>query len=88
MANHRSAIKRHKQSLVRRVANRSTKARVQSLTRKVQEAIAAGDAEAAASSLHLASKALAKAASKNVYHTRTASRRTSRLARSVASLKS
>ncbi len=86
MANHPSAIKRYRQARKRQEANQSAKARVRTLTRKVEVATAAGNAKAAAESLHIASRALAKAASKGLVHRKAASRRTSRLAKKVAKL--
>ncbi|MGH7290313.1 MAG: 30S ribosomal protein S20 [Myxococcota bacterium] len=86
MANHPSAIKRNKQARKRQVANQSAKARVRTLTRKVETTAGAGDAKAAKESLDVASRALAKAASKGLIHRKTASRRTSRLAKRVAKL--
>jgi small subunit ribosomal protein S20 len=66
----------------------AAKSKLRSQIRKVREAVAAGDAQAAASELKNASKALAKASTKGLLHSRTASRRTGRLARSVAKLSS
>lgn len=68
MANHPSARKRHRQSRKRREANRSAKARLNTLTRAVQEAVAAGDKRAAEERVRQASVALAKAASKGLLH--------------------
>ncbi len=86
MANHPSALKRHRQSLKRRSANRTVKARIGTLVNTANDAVAAGDKEAAETALVAASKALAKGASEGTLHSRTASRRTSRLARKVAKL--
>ncbi len=86
MANHPSALKRHRQSLKRRDANRSVKSRLHTLVRRVNEAILAEDGDTARSGLGDASKAMAKAASKGVLPRNTASRRTSRLAKRVAKL--
>lgn len=88
MANHPSAIKRYRQARKRQTANQSAKARVRTLARKVETTAASGDAKAAEQSLHVASRALAKAASKGLVHRRTAARRTSRLAKKVAKLSS
>jgi len=88
VANHPSALKRHRQSRRRRTANLAAKSKLRSQIRKVREAVAAGDAQTAASELKNASKALAKASTKGLLHARTASRRTGRLARSVAKLPS
>ena len=42
MANHPSALKRYRQSRKRRTANRSSKARLHTLIRELQETIATG----------------------------------------------
>jgi small subunit ribosomal protein S20 len=86
VANHRSAIKRHRQSRKRRIANQAAKSRVRTLGRKVETSIAAGSAADAAKDLHVAARALAKAGSKGLVHPRAAARRTSRLAKKVAKL--
>ncbi len=86
MANHPSAIKRHRQSLKKQASNKAVKSRIGTLTRRVNEAVAAGDVEAAQTALTDVSRGLAKAASKGTLHRSTASRRTSRLATKVAKL--
>ena len=86
MANHPSALKRHRQSRKRRDRNQSAKSRLATLVRRVNEAAEAGDAATARSHLQAASTALAKAASKGLLHSRNVSRRTGRLARKVARL--
>ncbi|GIW41232.1 MAG: 30S ribosomal protein S20 [Candidatus Binatia bacterium] len=82
----RSAEKRHRQSLVRRARNRAVRTRVRHQIRKVREAIARGDAAAAAAELKEATRIITKAASKGVLHRNTASRYVARLSRKVASL--
>ncbi len=79
MANHQSAIKRHKQSEKRRLRNASTKSTLRTAVKKVTEAVAAGKPEEAAASLKSAVKLLDKAVSKGVLHRNTASRKISRL---------
>jgi small subunit ribosomal protein S20 len=86
VANHPSAIKRHRQSLKRRAANQSAKARVRTLGRKVEASLATGDAAQAAKDVLIAERALAKAGSKGLIHPRAAARRTGRLAKKVAKL--
>lgn len=86
MANHPSAVKRHRQSLKRRANNRDVKSKLSTLTRRVNEAITEGEQDQAKQGLLAASKALASAGSKGVIHPRAASRRTSRLARKVGRL--
>ncbi len=80
MANHKSAKKRARQTVEQTVRNRSVRTRMKNAVRSFREALSAGDREAAKAKLDTATRALRKAASKGVLHTRTASRRVSRLA--------
>jgi len=86
LANHASALKRHRQSRKRRLRNRAAKSRLHTVIRSVNEAVAGGDKATAQEKLREASVALAKAASKGLLHSANASRRTGRLARKVAKL--
>ncbi len=86
MANHKSAIKRHRQNLKRRERNRAVKSYLKTITKKVEAAVAAGNAEEAAKTLAAAVTALDKAASKGVIHRNTAARKKSRLSRKVNTL--
>lgn len=79
MANHKSAIKRHRQSLVRRDRNRDTKRVIRDAVKEVRTNIAAGKVEEAKTLAIKAEKLLAKAANKSVLHKKTASRSVSRL---------
>ncbi len=88
MANHPSALKRHRQSEKARLANRSVRAKLRTMVRQLREAVAAGDADSASTRLREATSQLQKAASKGVLHRRTADRQSGRLARTVAALKS
>lgn len=87
MANHKSAIKRHKQSLVRKERNKVVKSSLRTATKKVESAIANNNADEAASSLKSAAIVLDKAASKGVIHKNMAARNKSRLAKKVNELK-
>jgi small subunit ribosomal protein S20 len=87
VANHPSALKRHRQSEKRRLRNRAIKTRLRHLVREVRTAVSATDAEAAAKSLANATRALDKAATKGVLHRRNAARRIARLARVVSALR-
>lgn len=87
MANHPSALKRHRQSEKARLANRSVRAKLRTMVRQLREAVAAGDQDTAAAKLREATSQLHKAASKGVLHRRTADRQSGRLARSVSALK-
>ena len=83
MANHKSALKRHRQSLKRRARNVAVKSSLKTTIKKVREAITQKDAEKAQGLLIQTTKALDKAASKGVIHKNNAARRISRLAHSV-----
>jgi small subunit ribosomal protein S20 len=87
VANHPSALKRHRQSEKARLANRSVRAKLRTMIRQLREAVAAGDKDGADGKLREAASQLHKAASKGVVHRRTADRQTGRLARTVAALK-
>ncbi len=83
MATHKSAIKRHRQSLARRERNRIVKGGIRKSIKRVYAAVEAGDAEAARESLQVAIVRLDKAASKGIIHKNNAARRKSRLTRLV-----
>lgn len=79
MANHKSALKRHRQSLKARERNRMMKTRVKNAMKAVRTAIESQDQDAVAAALKAATTVLDKAASKKVVHWRTAARKISRL---------
>lgn len=85
MANHKSAIKRAKQSEARRLRNRSRKTRMKNVIKSLEEAIAANDRELAMTRLKEAASVIDKTASKGVIHKNHASRRLSRLSQKVNS---
>ena len=86
MANHPSALKRHRQSEKRRLRNRAIKSRIRNLVREVRTAISSKDSEAAAKRLAGAARALDKAVTKGVLHRNNASRRIARLAHAASEL--
>ncbi|HIJ68525.1 MAG TPA: 30S ribosomal protein S20 [Deltaproteobacteria bacterium] len=86
MANHKSAIKRARQSEEQRVRNRSRKTRMKNVIRDLDEVIAGKSPEKAAEELKKAVSVIAKTASKGVIHKNTASRKISRLTRAVNAL--
>ncbi|MCK9240413.1 30S ribosomal protein S20 [Desulfocurvus sp.] len=83
MANHKSAIKRHRQSLKRRDRNRAVKTRIKNVVKAVRLAVEAKDKEQAQAALATATAVLDKAATKKVVHWRTAARKVSRLSLAV-----
>ena len=88
MANHPSALKRHRQSEKARLANRSVRTKLRTMIRQLREAVASGDKDVAEGKLREATSQLHKAASKGVLHRRTADRQSGRLASTVSALKS
>lgn len=86
MANHKSALKRHRQNLKRRARNRAVKTRIKNVMNEVRQAVEQNDKEKAGQALQLATKVLDKAASKKVIHWRKASRSVSRLFQAVNKL--
>ncbi len=81
MANHKSALKRARQNVVRRERNKAVKTRVKSVVKEVRQTVAAGDA--AQEKLKEAKSIIDKAAGKGVIHKRTAARKISRLSRMI-----
>ncbi|MDD2219741.1 MAG: 30S ribosomal protein S20 [Desulfoplanes sp.] len=83
MANHKSALKRHRQSLKARNRNRMVKTRIKHSVQTVRLAIENNDAAAAAAALQQATSVLDQAATKKIVHWRAAARKISRLSKAV-----
>ncbi len=83
MANHKSAIKRAAQNEIRRMRNKSVKTRIKNSVKNVRLAIGEKSSEASLKKLNDAKSIIDKAAKKGVIHTKTASRRISRLTKLV-----
>ncbi|MDR3631358.1 MAG: 30S ribosomal protein S20 [Desulfocapsaceae bacterium] len=83
MANHKSAEKRNRQSQARRLRNRVNKTQMKNAVRKVNEAVLAGAMEEAKEALKVAIPVIARTATKGSLHKKSASRKVSRLTRSV-----
>lgn len=86
MANHASALKRHRQSEKRRLRNRGIKTRLRRLVRDVRSAVSGGNRETAGQCLASATRALDKAVTKGVLQRNSASRKISRLSHAVSQL--
>lgn len=86
MANTPSAKKAARKIARRTVVNGARRSRVRTFLRKVEEAIASGEAEAAKTALRAAEPEIMRAAQKGVLHKNTASRKVSRLAARVHGL--
>ncbi|MCJ7810085.1 MAG: 30S ribosomal protein S20 [Desulfobulbaceae bacterium] len=86
MANHKSALKRAKQSEIKRVENKSYKTRVKKAVKEVRAAVASNSEPEARESLKKAVSIIQKTSSKGVIHKNQASRKVSRLEHQVNKL--
>lgn len=86
MANIKSQIKRNRTNEKARLRNKAVKSELRTHVRRVRQAIADGDKDAAGSALKNASRKLDKAAGKGVIHANQAANRKSALAKQVAAL--
>ena len=86
MANIKSQLKRIKTNEKARLRNKAVKSELKTYVRKVREAVAAGDKEAATTALRVATRKLDKAVSKGVIHANQAANRKSAIAKSVETL--
>ena len=86
MANSAQAKKRVRQIQRRTQVNMARRSRVRTFIRKVEEAIASGDQEAARAALQAAQPEIMRGANKGVLHANTASRKVSRLSRRVKAM--
>ena len=83
MANTPQSKKRARQIERRTDVNKARRSRIRTFLRKVEEAIASGDAEAAKAAFQAAQPELMRGVTKGVIHKNTASRKVSRLASRV-----
>ena len=86
MANNPGAKKAIRKIERRTEVNKARRSRVRSYLRKFDEALAAGDAKAAAGAFIVAQSELMRAVSKGVVHKNTGSRKVSRLAAQLKKL--
>ncbi|MCD4688480.1 MAG: 30S ribosomal protein S20 [Desulfuromonadaceae bacterium] len=86
MANHKSAIKRNKQTAVRTARNTHIRTTMRTFVKQVRTAVANGEKETAQTALIRAVPYIDKAATKGIIHQSTASRKISRLNKLVNTL--
>ncbi|RDC72781.1 30S ribosomal protein S20 [Rhodovulum sp. 12E13] len=86
MANTPQSKKRARQNERRYAVNKARRSRIRTFLRKVEEAIASGDAEAAKAALRAAQPELMRGVTKGVVHKNTAARKMSRLSSRVKAL--
>lgn len=87
MANHKSSTKRAKQDKTRRMTNKIKTAKTRTSVKALREAVTKGDKAEALKLLTQAQSLLAKLAKSPAMTKKTAARKTSRLAKAVATLK-
>ena len=83
MAEHKSALKRARQNEAHRMRNTGTRTRVKNVVKGVKLALKEGNQDKAKEALVQAIPVIDHAASKGVYHPRTASRKISRLSKAL-----
>lgn len=86
MANTKSAKKAARKMVRQTAINRSRLTRMKTKVREVEDAIARGDQSAAAAALRAAEPILSRTAQKGIIHSKTASRKVSRLTARVKAM--
>jgi small subunit ribosomal protein S20 len=86
MANTKSAKKAARQTTRRTAVNKARRSHMRSSVRKVEEAIASGNKEAAQAALREAEPIIVRTAQKGMTHRKTASRKVSRLAKRIGAM--
>ena len=86
MANHKSSKKRIIRNANRAVINGARMSRIRTFVKKVEMAIASGDADAARAALRAAQPELQRGVTRGVLHKNTVSRKVSRLNARVKAL--
>ena len=86
MANSPQSKKRARQNERRFAVNKARRSRVRTFLRKVEEAIASGDKDAATLALRAAQPELMRGVTKGIYHKNTAARKMSRLSSRVKAI--
>ena len=86
MANHKSSIKRIRQTITRAERNRFYRTRIKNIVKAVRSAVEAADKEEAQKALKVANKQIHKFVSKGILKKETAARKVSRLHKAVNAL--
>jgi len=86
MANTPQSKKRARQADARQDVNKARRSRIRTFLRKVEEALASGNQDAAAAALRVAQPELARGVTKGVLHKNTVARKMSRLSSRVKAL--
>lgn len=83
MANHKSAIKAHKQSLQNRTRNQSIISRIKTFIKKLEDTLVSGKVADAKEAFRVTESEIMQGVSKGVFKKNTAARKVSRFAKKV-----
>ena len=86
MANHKSALKRSRQTIVRTERNTALKSKIKTLRKKTLAAVDSGDKETAVSTSKELTSAVDKAAKKNIFHANKAANIQSKTSKAISKL--
>ena len=86
MANHKSALKRIRQSESRRKRNQHIRTEMRTMVKRCREAFESGDTGKAAEAFHVAERSIRRAATKGVIPKKRADRSVGRLAKRLNAL--
>ena len=86
MANHKSALKRSRQTIVRTERNTALKSRIKTLRKKTLAAVESGDKETAVSTSKELTSAVDKAAKKHIFHANKAANIKSKTSKAISKL--
>ena len=86
MANHKSALKRIRQSERRRKRNQHIRSQMRTMVKRCREALDSGDASSAADAFRVAEREIRRAATKGVIPKQRADRSVGRLAKRLHAL--
>ena len=86
MANTPQSKKRARQTEARTAVNKARRSRIRTFLRKVEEAIASGNSDAATSALRAAQPEMARGVTKGVLHKNTVARKMSRLSSRIKAM--
>ncbi|MFP6717228.1 MAG: 30S ribosomal protein S20 [Alphaproteobacteria bacterium] len=86
MANHKSAVKRIRRNVRRRLINVAWRTRVRTIVKSVENGIRSGDKEAAAAAFKASEPALARGAQMGVVHNNAMRRKLSRLSKRIRAM--
>ena len=88
MPNTKSAKRAERVSIRRTEVNKARRSRMKTMVRNVEQALEAGNQDAAAAALKAAEPILMRSSQKGIVHKRTAARKVSRLAKRVKAMSS